>query len=440
MRIGVLTPLWHFARRSLVKPSHLLFPVAALLLVGAWIGIQRRALATLETESRRLGPHASPAVKPSLAEELFPELQQARAKRTIKFGGLPEWQVLAELANGRWNGRPDARGLAEFAEFEKLVKAMGKEELIAKIEEILALDLEEGTRWHLIDEFLRPLFDQDPELALRRLFGKLGKGDRSLSGAWMDWSKKDIGAATAWFDEQIAAGTVDPKRLDGSDGCRAAFEGQLVRRLLACDPAAATRRVENLHPDLRDNVIEQCVPKADAPTQKAWADLVRSQLPEKDSLETIASYVPPWVENGDFSKVMAYMEKIAATPLERSACVKHTIDNWTRQTSFTGEVTIEGIESLRTWADGQEPGLSKNLTRDAIGDMLGNNQQSAMTLESVESIVAHYQAMEGGDEILAQALEHSMNGNYKKDYLSALAARIPDEERRAKILKKLENW
>ena len=419
-----------------MKSTHFLLPIVALGFVGSWIGIQRRTLTTLEDENMVLGRHASPAEMLDSKEELFPELEKTRAKRTIKFGGLPEWQALAELVAGRSNGRPDARSLAEF---DKLVKAMGNEELVTKIEEIMALDLEEKIRWNLINEFLRPLIDQDAELALRRLFGKLGKGDRSLSGAWMAWSTKDIRAATAWFDEQIAAGKVDPKRLDGSDGCRVYFEGQLVRLLLACDPAAATRRVENLHPDLRDNVIEQCVPKADAPTQKAWADLVRSQLPEKDSLETIASYVPPWVENGDFSKVMAYMEKIAATPLERSACVKHTIDNWTRQTSFTGEVTIEGIESLRTWADGQEPGLSKNLTRDAIGDMFGNNQQSAMTLESVESIVAHYQAMEGGDEVLAQALEHSMDGNHKKDYVSALAARLPDEERRAKILKKLEN-
>ena len=404
--------------------------------VGSWIGIQRRTLTTLENANGRLVRPAFPAGKLGFTEELFPELEKTRAKRTIKFGGLPEWQVLAELVAGRSNGRPDARSLAEF---DKLVKAMGNEELVTKIEEIMALDLEEKIRWNLINEFLRPLIDQDAELALRRLFGKLGKGDRSLSGAWMAWSKKDIRAATAWFDEQIAAGTVDPKRLDGSDGCRAQFEGQLVRLLLACDPAAATRRVENLHPDLRDDIISQCVPKADDPTRKAWADLVRSQLPEKDGLEMIASYVPPWVQNGDFSKVMAYMDKIAATPAERSACVKHTIENWTRQTSFTNEVTVEGIESLRAWADGQEPGLSNNLSRDAIRDMLRKNHESETTLEMVESIVAHYQAMEGGDEVLAQALEHSMDGNHKKDYVSALAARLPDEERRAKILKKLEN-
>lgn len=60
------------------------------------------------------------------------------------------------------------------------MKAMRIEELVSKSEEIMALELEDEARWRLIDEFLRPLSDQDPELALRRLLGKLGKPGRSL--------------------------------------------------------------------------------------------------------------------------------------------------------------------------------------------------------------------------------------------------------------------
>lgn len=420
-----------------MKPKHFLLPVAALVLVGSWIGIQWRVLATLEDENGVLARHTSPADKPGCTEELFPELEQARAKRTIKFGGLSEWRVLAELVAGRWNGRPDARGLAEF---EKLVKAMGKEELIAKIEEIMTLDLEKEARWELINEFLRPLIDQDPELALRRLLGQLGTEDRALSSAWREWSKKDLGAAAAWFDGQIAAGKVDPKRLDGRDGCRADFEGQLVRLLLTADPAAAARRMADLPVEMRAAVIDQCgSSEADETTQRALADLIRGQLPDKDALERIARSVPGSIENTDFSTVMKYMETIAASPAERSACVKQAINDWTHYTSFRGKVTIDGIEALRTWADAQAPGLSKNLARDAIEDMLALNQQSAMTLEQVEAIAAHYQGMEGGDEMLAQALERSANRNLRREYISALASRIPDEERRAKILKKLEN-
>ena len=430
--LGWLTHCEGFDRSRIVKPNHVLLPLAALVFVGSWIGIQRRTLATLEDENRRLVRQAIPAATLESEEALFPELEKTRAKGNETLN----WQDLAALIEGKNHGRGDTRALTAF---EKRLKAMDAEELIANIEEIMNLDLTENQRYNLISEFIGPLIVQDPELALRRLFGRMGQADQALSEAWQKWSERDLGAATVWFDEQIAAGKVDPKRLDGSDGCRADFEGQLIKLLLASDPAAATRRMENLHPDLRDDIISQCVPKADDPTRKAWADLVRSQLPEKDGLEMIASYVPPWVQNGDFSKVMAYMDKIAATPAERSACVKHTIENWTRQTSFTNEVTVEGIESLRAWADGQEPGLSNNLSRDAIRDMLRKNHESETTLEMVESIVAHYQAMEGGDEVLAQALEHSMDGNHKKDYVSALAARLPDEERRAKILKKLEN-
>ena len=420
-----------------MKPKHFLLPLAALVFVGSWIGIQRRVLATLEDENGRLVRHAVPAGKPGFTEELFPELEKTRAKKTIKFGGLPEWKALAELVAGRSNGRPDARSLAEF---DKLVKAMGNEELVTKIEEIMALDLEEKIRWDLINEFLRPLIDQDAELALRRLFGQLGAENQALSGAWTGWSSKDLGAATAWFDEQIAAGKVDPKRLDGSDGCRTNFEGQLVRLLMVSDPVAAARRMADLSVDMRKGVIGLCRdPRADETTQKAWVDLVRSQLSGKDSLEQIASSVPVFFDYvADFSRVTKFMDNIAASPAERSACVSQTINHWTRDTSYMGKVTIEGIEALRTWADSQEPGLSKNLTRGAIEDMLRSNQRSAMTLEQVEAIVAHYQGMEGGEEMLAQALERT-NANHRRGYVSALASRIPDEERRAKILKKLEN-
>jgi hypothetical protein len=410
----------------------------ALVLVGSWIGIQRRTLATLEDENRFLGRHSSSEEKPGLTEELFPERGKSRAKKTIIFGGLPEWQALVELVAGKRNGRPDARGLAEL---DKLVKAMGSEELVAKIEEIMSLDLEEEARSHLIDEFLRPLIDQDPELAMRRLFGQLGSENPALSGAWGAWSKKDLGAATAWFDEQIAAGKVDSKRLDGSDGCRANFEGQLVKLLLVSDPAAAARRMSDLPVDMRAAVIDRCRdPRADEVTQKAWVELVRSQLPAKHSLDQIASSVPVFFESADdLSKVTKYMEAIAASPAERSACVSQTIDNWNRLSSYSGKVTIEGIEALRTWADAQEPGLSNNLTRDAIGNMLRNNQQSAMTLEQVEAIVSHYQGTQGGDEMLAQALEKSADLNHRREYIRALASQIPDEERRARILKKVEN-
>lgn len=419
-----------------MKSLHALPPLFALAIVGSTLVIQRRALAILEHDNGRLPRHAVPPAVADSGAVLFPELEKRHSTQTAKADGPFNWRDLAVLMESRNNGQGDSRALASF---EKRVKAMNNEELIANIEEIMNLDLAEDQRYYLFNDFFDALIDRDPELALRRLFGRSSQADQSLASAWEKWSTSNPGAATVWLDEQIAAGKSDPKRLDGSDGCRGDFEGHLVKLLLASDPAAATRRMENLNPDLRDDVIRQCVDSnADAPTRKAWADLVRSQLPGKDALETIASNGPHWLGDGNFSKVMDYMETISATPAERTACIQQAIERYTRETSFDGITTIEGIESLRAWADGQESGLTRNLTRDAIRAMLSNNEQSAMTLESVKTITAHYQTMEGGDEILVQALEKSMNPNYKMDYLSALAAMIQDDGKRAEILKKLE--
>lgn len=110
-----------------MKTKHFLLPVAALVLVGSWIGIQRRALARLEEENGRLELPVVPAGKPGFTKELFPEMEKTRVGKKIKFGGLPEWKILAELVSGKSTGRPDARGLAEF---DKLVKAMSQEELV----------------------------------------------------------------------------------------------------------------------------------------------------------------------------------------------------------------------------------------------------------------------------------------------------------------------
>ena len=63
-----------------MKSAQLLLPVAALVLVTAWVGIQWREFTTLEVENKRLGRQIFPAVRPSFTEELFPELVQARAK------------------------------------------------------------------------------------------------------------------------------------------------------------------------------------------------------------------------------------------------------------------------------------------------------------------------------------------------------------------------
>jgi hypothetical protein len=316
---------------------------------------------------------------------------------------------------------------------------MNEEELLAAIEEILALDVPAKTRQNLLNSFTGPLEKKNPELALRRLFGRLG-GHQSLSAAWTNWLKEDVGAATAWFDEQIVAGKTEGKRLDGSDASRNPFEGELINMLFASDPAAAVKRLEALPAGLVEMVSRHfSIGQVDVSAQKTLADFFRRALPEKESKERLASGIRIWAEDDDFSSDAAYMERIAASPAEKSACVSFAIERWSHHASYRGNISIGRIEALRAWVDAQSPDLSGNLTGEVIGAMTQNNQQSKMSLEAVEEIVAHYQALEGGNEMLADALSRCVDGNHRTDYLAALVARLPDEQQRARILKKLEN-
>lgn len=418
-----------------MKSIHALPPLFALIIVGSIMAIQRQAIATLEHEKAELPRHTDPSAIPDTAAELFPELEKRRSKQTNKMDGPLDWRNLAEVMEK--SGVQAASKALEA--FKKRVQAMSNEELIANIEDIMKLDLTESQKSNLLTTFFDTLVDRAPEFALRHLFLSSARKYQAVSSAWVKWSTSDPAAATGWLDEQISAGTIDPKSLHGNDGLRIPFEAHLVKLLLTSDPAAAIQRVENLNPDWRDHVIRQCaVSEADAPTKKAWTELVRSQLPKKVASEMIADKVPHWIDDGMFSQVTDYMESISATAEERTACIQQATQNYTHASSYKGTITIEGIESFRTWAEAQEPGSSRNLTRDAISNMLRGNGQSKMTLESVTSIVAHYQALEGGDEMLAQALSHAMDG--KKDYVRALATMIQDDGKRAKILKKLETW
>lgn len=419
-----------------MKAIQALPPFLALAIVGSIMFSQRRALATLEHVNAESKRHAESSAIPHTAAELFPELEKGRSKQTAKLNVPLDWPQLAELFETRNRGQADHKALAAF---EKRVQAMSNEELIANIEEILKLDLAENQQSNLLSSFFDTLVNRDPEFALRHLFLSSARKYHIVSSAWEKWSTSDTAAATVWLDEQIAAGTINPKSLPGNDGLRVSFEGHLVKLLLASDPAAAMRRVENLNPDWRDEVLRQCaVSEADAPTKKIWVDLVRGQLPKKVALEMIARNGLGWIDDEKFSKITDYLEIISATPEERTACIQQAAERYTHQASYMGKITIEGIESFRTWAEAQEPGSSKNLTRDAIGQMVRGNSQSAMTLENVTTIVAHYQSLEGGDEMLIKTLEYAKDG--KKDYLSALAAMIRDEGKRAEFLKKLEAW
>lgn len=417
-----------------MKPIHLLPPAVALIIVGIWIGYTRWTLTTLEAENLQLQKHAAAIVAENSPEALFPATDRKKTATPGVTEGKWDWVAVGLMINEE---RLKSRYSDTHAEFDKRLAAMNTEELLAAVEEILTLDLPRQTQRDLLSILMEQLVNADPELVLRNFFGRLGRFFE-YSNAWGKWMGKDLDSAMAWFDEQIAAGIMEGKSLDGRESIRNEFETILIKQLFTTNPPGAVERMESLPRNHFVHITENFSLSGIEPeNQKTFADLLRRHLSEKDSIERILSGLQRF--NDDFTRDEAFMERIGVTPAERSACLKKVMDNWCLDQAFVGTITIARIETLRTWMEAQSPGLAPDLPQEVIRYITRSNRQSKMSLEQVKEIAAHFQTLEGGNEILADALFRCANVNHRKNFVTALAEMLPDEQQRMKILIQLGN-
>ena len=420
-----------------MKPSSFIPPLLALIIVGGWIGSQRRSIATLEKESvllhRQLaalssGPGgASPHAKPA------PPDKAAKGKEPI------DWKKIAgQFAEMRQSGgMGDMRAMMRF---QQRLQSMSKDELVAALDEIAALDLPAESRAMLEGMLIQPLIQKDPELALTRFIDHLqddhGGMGWQLSAALQEWAKKDPAKAAAWFDRQITAGKFDSKSLDGKSRSRNQFEGSLINVLLASDPAAAALRLGAMPEDQRGEVLSNFSSRQlKEEDQMAFAKLVRDQVPEKDQAETLAQQASQLVEKDGYSKVTGFLDRIEATPAERTACAEQAADSQIQQLSYQKKVTREDLDAMREWVGSQAPGSTDRITGKALGEAA--QQGRKMDFAAAADLAVQYNQAGTGDDVLATFLESSAVWS-NKEQARVLAERITDAKRRAEILNRLK--
>lgn len=350
-----------------------------------------------------------------------------------------DWKkVAAQFAEMRQTGgMTDMRTMMRL---QQRLQSMTKEELVTAFDEIAALDLPEESHAMLEQMLIGPLVQKDPELALTKFIDRLGD-DRgamgwTLSNAMEQWAKKDPAAATAWFDQQIAAGKFESKSLDGVSKSRNQFEGALISILLSSDPEAAALRLGAMPEDQRDEVFTngnfQLLKEE---SQQAFAKLVRSQVPEKDQARTLAQQASRFVADG-YAKVTEFMNRIEATPTERTACVEQAVSSRIQIMSYQKKVTREDFDSMREWTAAESPASTDSLTGKALANIpQGGN--SKMKFEDVAELATHYHEASGNDDVLVSFLE----GGYarrNKDQSRLMAEKISNPKRRGEILEKLK--
>jgi hypothetical protein len=418
-----------------VKFGNFILPAVALLIAVILLGKQRNDMSVIRSANAELrqriatvrdaprDPDApSPATRPD---------QSAAGKKPVN------WENLAVMIRqtGVDNRSGNAPGMLSI---QRRLLAMDAAELVAGLDRIAAMSLDDGTRRKLEDMILDPLAKKDPELALNRFKGRLagapGIDSLLLSSALGLWAGRDPAAATAWLDREIAAGTFDAKSLDGYNRNREWFEANIIPRLFATDAAGAEARLSALPPQMRKEILMKENPFAR--DEVAYAELVRRQLNDDGRLATIGQRASAIVlQGGGFADVDHYLERISATPDERLRSLEKVSTQYINSLAAKGKLSGAEIDAVRAWARQQAPDAVDRLTGEGLGMAVAG--AAGMSFEQASALALGYHQASANDDVL-QTFLSTIPADRNKAAARELAGKISDPAKREKLLGKFQ--
>ena len=420
----------------IVRPVHFIPPILALAIGGGLVGAQRNSITELEAERAVLRKHIEAAE--SRPEPTRPEPRPGRTNQPDTDKETIDWKEMAEAfaEMQRTGGVSDMRKLMSF---QTRLQGMDENELAAALEEIAKLELGEMESMMLESMLVMPLIQKDPELALTRFSDRIGNETSALgmqlASALGEWAKKDVTAATAWFDREIAAGTFDSKSLDGKSSARASFEGSLINALLGTNPKAAEARVAAMPADQRKEIfLNGGLTEMGVKDHEAFASLVRSQIPEDERNLVFGNEASSIAMRGDLEKVGEFLDRIGASPVERNHSAAEAAKSSIRMSAFRTKITAEKIDSMRDWLGIQTPGAVEKITGEAIGGTV--NLVGAMKFSDASEMVLKYHAESGSDDLLTGFLSEVHTFQNKAE-ARKVAEKISDPGKRAEALENL---
>lgn len=419
-----------------MKPLAFVPPALALLASGIWLGLQRHSIAGLVEQNELLATNIAKVRSMPRPDERTSSSPNGNGAATSK--KAIDWKkVASQVATLRdGSGIQDLRSIMQL---RQQLMEMGEQELLQALDEIAALGLPNESRMHLESMVAGVLAEKAPEAFLTRFIDRLGNQRDSLnwqlSNAFSTWAKKDSAAATAWFDQQIAAGAFDSKSLDGKSSPRLGFEGSLIRGLLSSNPEAAENRIAALPMEQRKEALRfpGLSIESEAP---AFAELVRKQLPQEDQAKALADAAPVGF-SAEYDKITDYLNRISSTSTEREICVAETGATAVQRLSFQREIKAEDFERMREWVAKESPGMMDKTTGKALAGVLNSNQK--MKFPEAADLALQYHEKGGGDELLLPLLDN-WQAHQNPETARKLAEKISDEKRRVEALQKITNF
>lgn len=426
----------------MLKAKYFAAPAVALIAVVAWNIHQHRSLKNVEEENadweQRIDETRSGPTRTRAQERNGSEV--SRTHPILKGSGGPvDWQAAAQRIV-EMDDSADAADVQAMVEFQDRVQSMSDRELVAAIEEVEALGLDEDALELMQEILVEPLIEKNPELALETFSDRIeddpdGIGWQ-LSFAMSEWAISDAKGAQEWLDRQIAAGLFDSKTLDGRSEVRLEFEAALVGELLGQDPAAAERRIAALLEDERRETLEQVsFTDLNETGQRTYAELIRGLVPEDERAGSFAYLVEDIVPDGGYPAVDTFFDRVNATPAERAVAARQAAGSRIEEIADERTVTGADIEEMRGWLSGHDPVSVDKLTGRAIAD--ATQDCSEFPFEDAERLAREYFRKSGNDEVIVAFLE-SFAARSNLEEAMPLAELIANPERREEVLQRLK--
>lgn len=321
---------------------------------------------------------------------------------------------------------------------QSLILEAEPDELIDLIQRAEALEnVPDEMKRNLIGELIGGLAELEPKRALEAAFASnildIGRNRWRFSGAFQKWVKSDPQAAIAWYDEQVATGAFDSRRLDGAEDGRLHFESTAIRSLLDSDPVRARERLLALPEDQRREIFNEGFPPS-RENARMHADLIRATIPADEQAAVLASTARNMLDHRDYDALVAYTEEIGASPVEHSAIVGEAVmrkferHGWENKTP-----SAEDVAGMQQFLQAQVPEQADQLTGRSLARFGNNNQNFEQSFEMVDSM----HRTNPNDDLLVGFLQESRVRGQYRDTARELANRISDPTRRDEVLERL---
>jgi hypothetical protein len=207
--------------------------------------------------------------------------------------------------------------------------------------------------------------------------------------------------------------------------------------LVASDPAAATRRMSDLPPDQRTDMLLGSHHSVAEKDQEAFADLVRSSLPKEDHSKVLSSLLELHGNLDDLAKMSSYLSRIDATKEERAACMKVATMTLFTLMPREREVTRGDFDRFHQWAGSIDPDSAAEVTGTALALTLSSAKNASF--DELAGIATDYHGAGAGDDILVAFIEQTVaNEHVSKAKAREVAIRITDHELREELLEQLK--